>query len=416
MKKKLLSSTLALGLMFGPAMAMAEEEAISIVVNDQPMVLETAPVWEQDRILLPFRELGEKFGAKVNYIEEEQAIVATKGEKTITLVIGDNRICINGETEELEVAPKIANDRAMVPLRAFAQAFGADVQWDAGVVRIAMAENRAMELLLKSTYASLQLESYTFEGQINMQTTVTGLPEEVDPAMNASLNNMDMNIATLGYFEKPDKYYVVNTVFMPELEEMPPDMPESISTEVYSDGNYLYMNMSFLGEAMGLEESDQWFRSEAYSEAYKELAKNSQDPVTAVEQMVQMGIEPIALEEKVINGQKYYVIQFTFTEKEYSFIAENNYPFTNVTPQGQEEMQRFLENLQLTITYNYYINADTYVSDLFDFSGIQKIEAEPGVIVEQTFKGSAVMKNLNEPVTFPDVSGAIEMPAELAQF
>ena len=47
----------------------------------------------------------------------------------IRLTIGQNTLYKNGQAITLDVPAKIMNDRTMVPVRAIAEAFSADVDW-----------------------------------------------------------------------------------------------------------------------------------------------------------------------------------------------------------------------------------------------------------------------------------------------
>jgi hypothetical protein len=47
----------------------------------------------------------------------------------ILLTIGKNVMMVNGKSIELDAEPFIMNDRTMVPVRAIAEAFGAEVKW-----------------------------------------------------------------------------------------------------------------------------------------------------------------------------------------------------------------------------------------------------------------------------------------------
>lgn len=61
------------------------------------------------------------FGAKVTPTEK----------KTVTFIIGNTTFVANGETKAADVAPYVANGRTFIPVRAFAEATGAKVEYDA---------------------------------------------------------------------------------------------------------------------------------------------------------------------------------------------------------------------------------------------------------------------------------------------
>lgn len=51
--------------------------------------------------------------------------------KTVTFIIGNTTFVANGETKAADVAPYVANGRTFIPVRAFAEATGAKVEYDA---------------------------------------------------------------------------------------------------------------------------------------------------------------------------------------------------------------------------------------------------------------------------------------------
>ena len=63
---------------------------------------------------------------------DTQTITASDAETTITMQIDNPVMKKNEEEIILEVAPRLARDRALVPIRAVAEGMGAAVGWDAG--------------------------------------------------------------------------------------------------------------------------------------------------------------------------------------------------------------------------------------------------------------------------------------------
>lgn len=129
MKKNILPLVLALAVFSSSVPVFASD--ITVNVNSEKVVFEDQePVIKDNRTLIPLRGVMEKMGAEVYYIDSIQTVSIEKGTTDVTLKIGDNVISINDEKKELDVAPVIINDRTMVPIRAIAEAFGAEVLWD----------------------------------------------------------------------------------------------------------------------------------------------------------------------------------------------------------------------------------------------------------------------------------------------
>jgi len=80
--------------------------------------------------LVPLRAIFEALGATVEWEQSTQTVTAVKDDITIILKIGDSFLTKNGERIALDVPAKIVGGRTLVPARAVAESFGADVQWD----------------------------------------------------------------------------------------------------------------------------------------------------------------------------------------------------------------------------------------------------------------------------------------------
>lgn len=105
--------------------------AITVVIDDNTVVFPDAlPVIVNDRTLVPMRQIFEDLGCEVDWNETERKVTATRGEDSISLVIGGSIITVNGKTKEIDVPAQIIKDRTFVPIRAISEAFGYNVGWD----------------------------------------------------------------------------------------------------------------------------------------------------------------------------------------------------------------------------------------------------------------------------------------------
>ena len=95
-----------------------------VTFNDQP------PVAIDGRTLVPYRAIAEAMNATVDWDQATQTATSTRGDVTIKMTIGDNKIYKNGQPVELDVPAQAVNNRTVVPARAFAEAFGAKVGWN----------------------------------------------------------------------------------------------------------------------------------------------------------------------------------------------------------------------------------------------------------------------------------------------
>lgn len=100
-------------------------------------------VIEDGSTLVPMRELFEALGATVEWNGEEQSITAAKADgKSVYLVIGSNKMTVEGDMViELAVPAKLIGNSTYVPLRAVSEAFGADVSWDGETSTVSINTN-----------------------------------------------------------------------------------------------------------------------------------------------------------------------------------------------------------------------------------------------------------------------------------
>jgi hypothetical protein len=112
---------------------------LAATVGGGTVKLDAAPYINRTsgRTMVPMRFIGEAFGAAVTWDAPTRRVsVETKGTLNhipllMIMTIGSTRAIVNGKTVTLDVAPAIVAGRTFVPLRFVAEAFGADVAWNA---------------------------------------------------------------------------------------------------------------------------------------------------------------------------------------------------------------------------------------------------------------------------------------------
>lgn len=132
MKNKIIALMTGTMMLFGTC---AYARDISVTINGEPLVTDVAPTIVNDRTMLPMRAIFEALGAEVEWVGEDSLIFATKGTSIITMKIGMPKMNVQKIDAEapiivdLDTAPYIQDDRTMVPVRAIAEAFEAEVDW-----------------------------------------------------------------------------------------------------------------------------------------------------------------------------------------------------------------------------------------------------------------------------------------------
>ncbi len=99
------------------------------------------PVIVNDRTLVPLRAIFEKMGAEVVWDDATKTVTATREDTTVSLTIGSDQLMVNGEAVTIDVPAQIINDRTMIPVRAIAESFGCEVNWNQKAKRVAITED-----------------------------------------------------------------------------------------------------------------------------------------------------------------------------------------------------------------------------------------------------------------------------------
>lgn len=130
--KKIYRLILSLAILLGTVQGFAlESDRVTVKMNDTQMQFDAEPVIENGRTMVPFRAIFEALGCCVYYSAEDgrQTVSAHRGDDSLMLVIGENKMYFNAEEMILDVPAKIVNDRTLVPLRAVSEAFDTEVLW-----------------------------------------------------------------------------------------------------------------------------------------------------------------------------------------------------------------------------------------------------------------------------------------------
>jgi hypothetical protein len=108
--------------------------SMTYTVNGVAMTADYAPFISGDRTFLPVRFVAYALGvteANIIWDQANQTVTLMKGDKVVQLKVGSTTLLVNGAPITMDVAPINTGERVCLPIRFVAQAFGADVAWDA---------------------------------------------------------------------------------------------------------------------------------------------------------------------------------------------------------------------------------------------------------------------------------------------
>lgn len=137
MKKFLSVLILALMLVASPVWATPAQgqPTVSVYVDGSPLVMDVLPIIENSRTLVPFRAIAEAMHINVSWDAQTRTVSASDNSTSVYLQIDSQTAYINNTAVSLEAAPRIVNNRTLIPLRFFSEAFDCQVAWDGTAYR-----------------------------------------------------------------------------------------------------------------------------------------------------------------------------------------------------------------------------------------------------------------------------------------
>ena len=146
LKQVLAAVMLALVVLVGtgsPAAAAdaAPEKNITLTIGDGDMKVDdkivpidgAVPVNNSGRVYIPLRAVAESFGADVEYDDATRDITITSGKTTIIMNTQASIYTVNGELKWMDMAPYVnEGSRTMVPVRFVSTALGYDIETTTG--------------------------------------------------------------------------------------------------------------------------------------------------------------------------------------------------------------------------------------------------------------------------------------------
>lgn len=139
--KKFIALCLAAILICSSFCAYANDDEISVFIDGYKVEFDVAPKLINDRTMVPMRKIFEILGYTVEWEESEQKITAKKDETVLVLQIDSCEITKNGETLTTDVPPMISGDTTFVPLRTVSECAGCKVAWNEATSAVFISTN-----------------------------------------------------------------------------------------------------------------------------------------------------------------------------------------------------------------------------------------------------------------------------------
>lgn len=140
---KFLKFTAILGVLcaFMTPVALADENPVTVRVDNTTIEFDQNPVIDNGRTLVPVRAVFEHAGAEVEWIQETQTAVLTKDNYEVSIKLGESFITKNGAPIAIDCPSQIINNRILIPVRAIAEAMDFGVTWNPVYRSVLIATN-----------------------------------------------------------------------------------------------------------------------------------------------------------------------------------------------------------------------------------------------------------------------------------
>jgi hypothetical protein len=129
---------LLLGLFSSPAFAASESQftvgSTTAIINGTPVTMEVAPYIKDGRTFMPLAYVTQALGVSTDHINWDpgsQTVNLMNDTNVVQVQIGSRVIMVGGGQALMDVSPEIINGRTCLPIGPIAQAFGANVSWNA---------------------------------------------------------------------------------------------------------------------------------------------------------------------------------------------------------------------------------------------------------------------------------------------
>ncbi len=373
--------TLVLSLSLGTA--MADDNAIGILVNGQPIAQEFPARLINSTTMVPARLVSQAVGAQVGWSGEYSTVIIRTPAFATGLPIDTPVNTTRGEGTRLEIngqlidkAPIVTIEgRTYLPLRMIGEHLGAGVDWDETTNQVkittptpanppVVANDPIMDLLLKTTTKQSAATSYGFTGKAQMKMALPLTEGAAPTAMDVA---MDMN----GAFVKPDQmhYKVAMTIAgLPEVDGVVmPSLPE---TEMYMKGSIVYTKLP----------TGQWMKMDLGPST--DIGALTQiDPAVSIKMMQDADVI-LTKKDLTENGKEYHVVTARLEgAKLYDAVRPMLDQFGITDQLGAEEkaeMDQMVEQMMKTLRaeYSCWINATTSETDRVTMNMSMTIEAE----------------------------------------
>lgn len=134
---------------------LPEKSRITVYLDGVLLQMDTSPQVRNQRVMTPIRALAEALGADVEWDPESWEVTLKRAGSTVSMTPGKTTAWVDGQAVEMDVAPYADRNRTYFPVRYAAELFGQTVRWNAAQRRVDVTEAKRSEDTLESFALSM---------------------------------------------------------------------------------------------------------------------------------------------------------------------------------------------------------------------------------------------------------------------
>lgn len=419
------------------APAYAATQPAYIQFNESGLSSDLLPLYIDGNVFIPARLAAECMGADVNWDENTQRLVITKGTSTITMKLGDAYAYKNGDKVELGVPAVVQDGRLLLPLPFFTDALGAKASWDSASSTVIMQftdtkDGKTVEQLMADCQNAInRYSTYKAGGTIitNMDIFAEGQNRQLSTKMEME-----------ALYRLPQECYVKMIMSLPSgVPVGTPDgvagqggepsdnrdlAKQEVAIETYYNGKTYYQKLP--GQTwMALDLPD-------LTNIMDSFGTTNQNPQELYNSLKKFGFIASFGNDAIKNGNKYTVVCLKIDQEKFRQLmqqvidqlykanmegAANASANSSSTAEGantvdvqqlQEETKKALEGLNIDVTYKIYYNQKTNISDYLDLTEKMTMKVDQ-ISMDAVVSATMNFYDYGQPVEMPDPS---ELPKQ----
>lgn len=132
---------------------LEQRNRISVYLDGGVLLMDALPQVRDQRTMVPIRAIAEALGAEVEWVPDAGQVILKRAGSTVVMTLGSTIAMVDGRPIKMDVAPYADQNRTYIPVRYISEFFGQTVAWDQDDRRVDIRED-------KSEYEKTNLEAW----------------------------------------------------------------------------------------------------------------------------------------------------------------------------------------------------------------------------------------------------------------